>query len=282
MESSTSIEKPKSFRSALILSNPHSGRDYSEDFLAQSRLDSLTIRRSEDPYIDEIFKDAPIYGAPLISAQFPRSFVDPNRGPWELDPTMFSGSLPKDRVERSARALAGFGVIPRCVATGENIYDGPIPAKIAISRLERYYHPYHAALQSIIIETKKIFPKTLLIDCHSMPAVGGDQDIDKGESRPDIILGDRYGTSCEPIIMNSAKVILEKNQLKVCLNKPYAGAYTTMNYGNPKNGLNVIQLEINRGLYLNERNITKLESIKELKNKMNNFITELTAIEELH
>ena len=156
----------------LVLASPHSGTSYPPDFLASSRLDAFSLRKSEDSFVDEIFMAAPRLGAPLIRALFPRAFLDANREAFELDPDMFADALPAYVNTRSPRVAAGLGTIAKVVANGEEIYRGKLRFAEALGRVNRFYHPYHAALKRLIDQTRQRFGYCLLLDCHSMPSSG--------------------------------------------------------------------------------------------------------------
>ena len=171
--SPVSVHHPLRQTVPLIVASPHSGRDYPADFISTARLDPLSLRRSEDCFVDELFADAPGLGAPLLTASFPRAFCDPNREKWELDPTMFEEALPPWVNTTSARVGAGLGTIPRVVASGEAIYAGKLRFKEAQRRVETYWEPYHDTLAALISGTRALFGACLLLDCHSMPAQTG-------------------------------------------------------------------------------------------------------------
>ncbi len=193
------ILTPAERAAPMVFSSPHSGRDYPASFLAQSPLDPVTLRRSEDSFVDEIFAAAPRCGAPLLKALFPRAYCDPNREPFELDPSMFAGRLPDFVNTRSRRVAAGLGTIARVVASGAEIYDRKLRFDEALARIEMNYRPYHAALTALIAETRRHFGTCVLIECHSMPSIGGPMEDDAGKRRRvDIILGDGHGNSCAP------------------------------------------------------------------------------------
>src|SRR3954469_21008928 len=179
----------------LVLASPHSGAEYPDEFLAASRLDPLTLRRSEDSFVDEIFAFAPELGAPLVAARFPRAYLDVNREPWELDPTMFADALPNYVNSRSPRVRMGLGTIARVVASGEEIYARKLSFAEAKKRVDALYYPYHRALRRLVEETEAAFGGYLLIDCHSMPSAAS---AIGGETAADFVLGDCHGASCAP------------------------------------------------------------------------------------
>ncbi|TAN63889.1 MAG: N-formylglutamate amidohydrolase [Magnetospirillum sp.] len=236
----------------LVFASPHSGRDYPADFIAASRLDSKTLRRSEDSFIDELYACAPAHGAPLISATFPRAYCDPNREPYELDPAMFVGPLPSHANTRSPRVLAGLGTIARVVASGAEIYAGKLPVAEAEHRIARFYRPYHHRLRQLVDATRSAFGWSLLVDCHSMPSVGGPLDRDSGLSRVDVVLGDCFGAASSPVFTQVVDDAFRQRGYRVVRNTPYAGGFTTRHYGHPRQGSHALQIELNRALYMDE------------------------------
>ncbi|MBL8572578.1 MAG: N-formylglutamate amidohydrolase [Hyphomicrobiaceae bacterium] len=236
----------------FVFNSPHSGTAYPQAFLEASRLDSRAIRRSEDAFVDELVAGVVDLGAPLMRAHFPRAFLDLNREPYELDPKMFRGRLPAYVNARSTRVAGGLGTIARIVAENEEIYAGLLEVEEALQRIETLYKPYHERLRKLLARTHVDFGFAVLIDCHSMPSMIRGQDP---RNRPDIILGDRYGTSCSPDLTAAAVDALEDLGYRVARNKPYAGGFITEHYGKPGKGLHALQLEINRAVYMDERSL---------------------------
>jgi len=239
--------EPAGVEHPIVLNSPHSGAHYPAAFLAAAKLDALTLRRSEDAFVDELFTPATAHGVPMLRARFPRAFLDLNREPYELDPQMFSGRLPDFANTRSLRVAAGLGVIPRVVGDAQPIYREQIPVEAALRRIATLHRPYHAKLGELIETAQRRFGFTLLIDCHSMPSTSPDV------GGCDIVLGDRYGSSAARWIVDAVESALRGCGLNVRRNKPYAGGYITEHYGAPAAGRHALQIEINRGLYLDER-----------------------------
>ena len=273
------ILAPRMQTAPLVLSSPHSGSDYSEDFLGASRLNAFDLRRSEDSFVNELFSLAPHHGVPLMHALFPRAYVDPNREAYELDPNMFQGDLPAYVKTRSDRVRAGFGTIARVVANGAEIYREKLHFADAAARIERYYEPYHATLRGLIDETRERFSFAILIDCHSMPSVGGPSDRDAGLRRTDIVLGDRFGTACAAEVTDHAEQTLLDLGFRVARNEPYAGAHTTSHYGRPAEGVHTLQVEINRALYMEEARFARSHGHGELTERLGEFVRGMAAIE---
>ncbi len=238
----------------FVFCSPHSGRVYTDAFLAASRLTANSLRKSEDCYVDDLFGGVAALGAPLLAARFPRAYVDVNREPYELDPELFEETLPAFANSRSIRVAGGLGTIARVVADAEEIYKGRLPLAVALERIERLYKPFHGALASLIDATARRFGVAMLIDCHSMPSSSTGY---VGPQRPDFVLGDRFGASCDGRLTRFLREELTALGYTVHLNRPYAGGYITEYYGRPQRGLHALQIEINRALYLNERTFEK-------------------------
>lgn len=268
------IHQPMQQTESFVFNSPHSGRVYPEAFLKMSRLDRMAIRRSEDYFVDELFARVVQLGAPMQVAQFPRCWLDVNREPYELDPRMFDGPLPAFANIGSLRVAGGLGTIPRLVAENMDIYRGRLSVEEGLSRIEAVYRPYHASLRRLIAQTHVRFGKAILIDCHSMPA---SVRVAGGTRRPDIIIGDRYGASADHDLSHAAVSILSGLGYHVVRNKPYAGGFITEHYGRPARGLHALQIEINRGLYVDEARLEKTSGFDLLKADLSEFAGDLMA-----
>lgn len=264
---------------ALVCASPHSGADYPPEFLELSRLDPLALRRSEDSFVDEIFGGAFELGAPLLKARFPRAYLDPNREPFELDPQMFADPLPGYVNSRSPRVQVGLGTIARVVASGEEIYAHKLRLSDAMARIERLYRPYHRALRQMLAATCDQFGGYILIDCHSMPSTAGPGEHDGRRSGADIVLGDCHGTSCHPIIIETAQRLLAAKGYAVVRNAPYAGGFTTAHYGGPRTARHCLQIEINRCLYMDEHTIDRKPFLRQLAEDMLDLMSTLAALD---
>ncbi|MGV2977776.1 N-formylglutamate amidohydrolase [Roseibium alexandrii] len=266
---------PADQRLPFVFNSPHSGRQYPESFLAASRLDARSIRRSEDAYVDELFSHVVPLGAPMLRAHFPRAYLDVNREPYELDPKMFDGRLPSYANIRSIRVAGGLGTVARIVSENHEIYRHRLPVEEALSRVETIYKPYHSTLRRLLAQTHVTFGHAVLIDCHSMPSTVKCQTTD---TRPDFILGDRYGTSCNSDLTDFAFETLRSKGYSVSRNKPYAGGFITEHYGRPSSGLHALQIEINRGLYMDEATHEPTAHFGQLFHDLKDFVRELTAM----
>ncbi len=255
------IIEPAVWRAPVLFNSPHSGRVYPKEFLASARLDVATLRRSEDSYVDELVAGVVERGHPLMRAHFPRCYVDVNREPYELDPRMFDGRLPSFANTRSMRVAGGLGTVARVVGDAQEIYHQRIPVDDALRRIEGLYKPYHRALRRLLMRAHREFGAAILVDCHSMPSNAGTRDE---RPRADIVVGDRYGTSCVTAISETLEASLRDLGYVVSRNKPYAGGFITEHYGNPAAGLNAVQVEVNRALYMDERRHELAPSFKRL------------------
>ena len=266
------VRQPVRQTAPFVFNSPHSGRHYPPRFLAMARLDAEAIRRSEDCFVDELFGHALSFGAPMMAANFPRAYLDVNREPFELDPRMFLQPPPPFANIRSARVAGGLGTVPRIVGEGQEIYAARIPLDEATDRIEVIYKPYHERLRGLVLATKDRFGVAALIDCHSMPA-----SIRVGDSgvRPDFIVGDRFGAAASAAMTEAAIGILISLGYTVAHNKPYAGGFITEHYGRPARGLHALQIEVNRGLYMNERTYQKSSGFLPLADDIGRFIAAL-------
>jgi N-formylglutamate amidohydrolase len=244
------IVEPTEWRAPIIFNSPHSGSVYPEDFLNASRIDLPTLRRSEDSFMDELIAGLAARGFPVVRVNFPRSYVDVNREPYELDPRMFAGRLPSFANTRSMRVAGGLGTIPRVVGDGQEIYRERLGVDDALTRIETLYKPYHRALRRLINRVHQSFGTVVVVDCHSMPSIGVSRDEPR---RPDVVIGDRYGTSCAPTLPDRVEATMGRLGYSIGRNKPYAGGFITEHYGNPASGLHAVQLELNRAIYMDER-----------------------------
>jgi N-formylglutamate amidohydrolase len=269
------VLSPADQRLPFVFNSPHSGRQYPESFLAASRLDARSIRRSEDAYVDELFSHVVPLGAPMLRAHFPRAYLDVNREPYELDPKMFDGRLPSYANIRSIRVAGGLGTVARIVSENHEIYRHRLPVEEALNRIETIYKPYHSTLRRLLAQTHVTFGHAVLIDCHSMPSTVKCQTTD---TRPDFILGDRYGTSCNSDLTDFAFETLRSKGYSVSRNKPYAGGFITEHYGRPSSGLHALQIEINRGLYMDEATHEPTAHFGQLFHDLKDFVRELTAM----
>jgi len=306
------LREPAVQASALVLASPHSGRNYPASFVDSSRLDARALRRSEDSFVDELYAAAPSHGAALLAATFPRAYCDANREAWELDPAMFEDGLPPWVNTTSVRVGAGLGTLARVVSSGEAIYRRRLRFADAQSRVHTCWEPYHAALRQLIDTTRRQRGACLLLDCHSMPDVAshlrrrdGARPAGRGDATslagrgdatslagrsdaasppwdavrdgPDFVLGDAHGTTCAPAATRLVETLLRDAGYGVSRNAPYAGGYVTRHYGRPGEHVHVLQIEVARGLYMDEATIEKRAGFGVLRDRLSLVVASLVA-----
>ena len=287
------VARPHLQTAPVIFASPHSGRCYGADFLAAARLDPHSLRRSEDSFVEELFAAAPEFGAPLLSATFPRAYCDVNREPWELDPAMFADILPPWVNTTSPRVSAGLGTIARVVASGDTIYRGKLTFAEAERRVETYWRPFHETLIAMLTGTHALHGFCLLIDCHSMPSPGHSPGTAPGSSvgsvpggprpmprngmfAPDFVLGDAHGTACSPRITRFVERALTEFGYSVRRNDPYAGGYITRHYGRPRDRVHALQIEVARSLYMDEARIERSPSFASVQADLTSLVEAIT------
>ncbi|WP_243722015.1 N-formylglutamate amidohydrolase [Meridianimarinicoccus aquatilis] len=267
--------QPKTVLTGVVFASPHSGRDYPAEMRTATVLDERTLRSSEDAYMDLLIGDAPSLGAPLLLAKTPRAFVDLNRNTDELDSALIEG------VRRSAhnpRVTSGLGVIPRVVAGGRAIYSGKMPLAEARRRIDQHWQPYHSALAALLATQRATFGRAVLVDCHSMPheAIEG---VNGGRGPlPDVVLGDRFGAAADGDVVDRIELALTAEGLRVARNTPFAGAFIAQRYGRPAQGMHVVQMEIDRALYMNEATLTQRPDFDDLRALMRRVMSDIVTI----
>lgn len=268
------VLEPEEQLAPFVYCSPHSGNVYPRVLLEKSRLSAHALRKSEDCFVDELFSGVAELGAPLIAARFPRAYLDVNREPYELDPVLFGEPLPSFANAQSLRVAGGLGTVARIVADGEEIYRELPSLASALERIERLYKPFHAALQGLIARTQARFGFALLVDCHSMPSASMSPS---GTSKPDFVIGDRFGASCDPRATRVLREAIVQLGYQALVNRPYAGGFITEHYGRPAQGVHALQLEINRALYLDETALRPTAKFARLKRDLTTLSQRLFA-----
>jgi N-formylglutamate amidohydrolase len=268
------LHRPRVVSNPVVFSSPHSGRNYPAELLARSTLDRRTIRSSEDAFVDRLFSAAPDFGSPFLVALVPRAYIDLNRAPDELDPALIEG------VSRSAhnpRIGSGLGVIPRVVAGAKAIYSGKLPLAEAEARIANCWHPYHSALRSLIDDTHRQFGSAILVDCHSMPHEAIEAHARPRLPKPEIVLGDRFGAAASRDVVDRIEAAFASAGLRVARNTPFAGAYIAQAYGRPSRNCHVVQIEIDRALYMDEAKVEPRPDFPAFRDLITGVIAEITG-----
>lgn len=260
----------------VIFASPHSGAGYETAFLEQTILDQRQIRSSEDAFVDRLFDMAPAHGAPLLAAEVPRAYIDLNRAPDELDPALIEGIA---RAPHNPRISSGLGVIPRVVAGGRAIYRGKLKLAEAEARISRFWHPYHRALRDLIEGTHSRFGRAVLIDCHSMPHEAIESHGRASALRPDVVLGDRFGAAAAPAVTAWVEAAFTAEGFRVHRNTPFAGAFIAQSYGRPSGNRHVVQVEIDRALYMDEARVEPLPDFAAFRQRMARVVARIASID---
>jgi N-formylglutamate amidohydrolase len=243
------VSHARNGRVPVVLSSPHSGRCYPDSMLARLGVARAELRILDDGPVDSLVEEACADGATLIAAEYARAYVDLNRDPAELDPELVGATGQPPGWRLSSKVRAGLGVIPSRVGS-DAIYREPLlPGEVRL-RLSEAYFPYHQELARLLALVQDHFGTAVLLDCHSMPAVN---DRANGAEPIDIALGDRFGRTCRADLVDLAHRLLAARGFRVARNRPYAGGFITENYGCPARGMHALQIEIRRGLFMDER-----------------------------
>ena len=260
---------------SVVFASPHSGREYSWSFVRQTILDERTLRSSEDAFVDKLFDAAPAHGAPLLTAIAPRAWIDVNRSSEELDPALIDGV---GKTAHNPRVSSGLGVVPRVVANGRSIYRGKISHADAKSRINEFGHPWHDALTTLMDDSIALFDEAILVDCHSMPHEAIESISHPRGTRPEIVLGDRFGAAAASDVVDRIEAALTAAGLRVARNAPFAGAFVTQNHGRPARNRHVVQMEIDRSLYMNEQQIRPNNNFAAFKTMIDRVVADITSI----
>jgi N-formylglutamate amidohydrolase len=237
---------PDSPASPVILSVPHAGRDYPAALLAMSRLDEQALRPLEDRHADLLIDDAVGAGFTALVASRARAWIDLNRNVREVDPDMIDPPAPRHSVMRSAKVSGGLGLVPRRLRGHGEILRHRLTLGDLDRRIAEDHVPYHARLAALLAATRRRFGIAILLDVHSMPPLPGDVD------RPRIVVGDLFGRSAAARFASTLREVARTAGHISAQNIPYAGGHILGAHGAPSRGIHAIQLEIDRGLYLDD------------------------------
>lgn len=260
---------PDAVMAPVVLDSPHSGARYPVDF--RPSVPMRDLRRVEDAFVDELFADAPAHGAVLLAAEFPRSFIDPNRAADDLDLGMIEGGWPGP-VAPTEKSRLGHGLIWRSFPSERPMYDGKLAAAEVARRIEGYWRPYHDALQGELERAYAAFGAVWHINCHSMPASSSPAVAGRPGARADFVLGDRDGTSCAPGFTEFVRDRLVDMGYSVRLNDPYRGAELVRAHGRPARDRHSLQIEINRSLYMREATVEKARGFITLRRDLGRLV----------
>jgi N-formylglutamate deformylase len=269
------LVEPAAPRVPLVFDSPHSGRDYPDDFRAAATLDML--RQAEDSYVDELYAAAPAHGATLVTARFPRTYIDPNRSLLDIDASLLEAPWPGPAVPGRKTQL-GVGLIWRVLDSGEAIYARKLSVDEVKRRIVRYHQPYQRAVKQALDAAHAHFGAVWHVNCHSMPAMSGRiSEEGPGKPRADFVVGDRDGTTCAPEFTALVAATLRDMGYDVRINDPYKGVELVRAFSDPAGGRHSLQLEVNRRLYMDERTREKSAGFDRLRADLDRLIAILAA-----
>lgn len=264
------ITEPAFPPAPFAVDSPHSGRRYPSDFNFSCPLPFL--RQTEDFLVDQLIAGAADAGAAVLQAEFPRSYIDVNRAEDDLDPAVLATPWPTELAPQE-RTLLGLGLVRRLCKSGVPMYQAALPVAEVQRRINDFYKPYHTALEMLMNKCIGLFGVGYLLNIHSMPSRSGDAP----RRRPDIVLGDRQGTSCDPYFTRQVRNLLQDLGFSVALNEPYKGMEIVRRHGQPHNGRHALQIEINRRLYMDEEAMEPHEGFARLQKDLAEFFHLMAA-----
>ena len=239
----------------IVLDSPHSGFRLPPDF--KPAVDARALRDGEDAFVDELFLPAAKLGIPLLTAQFSRLYIDPNRHLADIDPRLMAEPWPHPTLD-GGKAAVGKALVWRTLLDGRPIYDRTLTVAEVMRRIERCYQPYHDALWELLAHAHTHFGVVYHLNCHSMgPTSSVEFDGVAGQPRPDFVLGDRDGSSCEPAFTAFVADFLRREGRSVAINHPFKGVALVAAYCDPAAGRHSLQLEINQRLYMDSTRLEK-------------------------
>ncbi|MCR9071298.1 MAG: N-formylglutamate amidohydrolase [Alphaproteobacteria bacterium] len=256
----------------LVVDSPHNGTDWPDDF--DHIVTEAELMTSVDRFVDELFAHAPAVGATLIAAQFPRAYIDANRAEDDLDLALIEGDWPLP-VNPGEKTEFGMGVVRRYILKGRPIYGRRLTVDEVMRRLETYHRPYHAAVSEAIGDAHQRFGVAFHLDCHSMKPVGNAMNVDAGAPRPDVVLSDREGVTCDRAFIETAASLLGDRGYRVGINHPYKGAELVARHSDPAAGRHSLQIELNRALYMDVETFEKSAGFDTLKADLDGFLEDL-------
>lgn len=270
MNSPFQITHPLTVPAPVVLDSPHSGTRYPEDFGYDLMLSRL--RPAEDTHVDLLFDQGPSLGMALLAAEFPRTYIDVNRALDDIDDLLLANPWPQP-VLASGKSRLGKGLVWRLLDDGTPIYQRHLSVSEVMGRIDRCWRPYHSALKTLLDRASAVHGGVLHINCHSMPSVAGRLATDEpGLVHPDIVLGDRDGTSADPdITLSMAKAFMALGY--TCwVNRPYKGVELVRAYADPTRERHSIQLEVNRRLYMDEVTLELKPGFQALKKDLSEVL----------
>jgi N-formylglutamate amidohydrolase len=267
-------EDPAAEPVPVVFDSPHSGTVYPADFGCVAPL--ALLRTAEDTYVEELYGMAPANGATLIHALFPRSYIDVNRDERDIDPALLAEPWPGE-LRPSRKTELGISLIRRLAVPGQPMYERKLSVAEVRRRIERYYRPYHAALDAALDDVQRRFGFALHVNCHSMKSTGSEMTEDGAAPRPDFVVSDRLGATSAPEFRDLVVERLRGCGYEVTVNDPYQGAELIRRHGRPAEGRHSLQIEINRRLYMDEASLERHAGFERLRGHLGKLVAAVCA-----
>jgi len=264
----TFLESNKEFKKPLIISSPHSGTLLNKNLSAKRNNDIYSFDSMQDMYVNEFSSGLDKCGFTVLQSNISRVVIDLNRNINEIDSKIIK-NLPSDiEINLSDKVRAGIGLIATKDASGNKIYDEKLDWMEVRDRINNYYIPWHNALKIAVKNLSTKFKRVLIIDMHSMPS-----ETIYNNQLADFVIGNNFGKSSSYTAQKILSRVIESYGHSVSINDPYPGGYITKNYSSTDENIQCIQLEIKKGLYMNEKNFTKNDYFDEFSLNLKQIIS---------
>ena len=266
------LERPESDPRPLLIEIPHAGLAIPEEVAAEMRAPRDGILRDADIYVDKLFAGATRHGASMLTALTSRYVVDLNRAPHDVD----LQTVPDHPAPRGVQPR---GVVWRMTTDGRSLLRRPLTYQQLQRRLERFHRPYHQTLEAELERLRKRWGFAICLAAHSMPSVGRALRSERATRRPDVVPGSRGRTSADPRLIELIGEHFREHGLTVRHDDPYRGGYTTAHYGKPSEGMHVVQIEINRALYVHESTCEPKPELEHLRGILDALVRRVSTLD---
>ena len=259
------IYKRSSASVPIVYDSPHSGIIHPPDFKTTATKPQLKTAR--DAFVDELILESSNLGVAVLLADFPRTYIDPNRSTAEIDTSMVQGKWARE-VQITRKLDVGMGLIRKFILPNVPMYPEKLSVAEVENRIKKYWSPYHRALKMLLDEKVAEFDAVFYIDWHSMKSKGNQMNIDSGRERPDFVVSDQDGKTSSRKFRDVIIKNLKSQGYEVAVNYPYKGAELIKRHGVPTENRHAVQIEINRRLYMDESSFLKNNSFSVLKDNI--------------
>ena len=269
---------PDDWDAPLVYDSPHSGTRL--PFGMSTKLPKIELAKWEDVYVDELYRDAPNFGAPFLAANYHRTFVDLNRHKFDLDPALQEPNSELRLLPQDYTLESGNGLLKRFGPNGEQMVEGTLSDTQIVQLLATYYHSYHGALHDLLEQARNKFGVVYHINCHSMFSTtqeGMNKYSNDGSKRADFVLSDRDGLTCSLELRDFVEETSKKLGYTVAINDPFKGGEMVDMYGDPKRNVHSLQIEMKKSLYTNEETFERHDGFAKTQQNLNKLMEELAV-----